>query len=315
MQTQHQDKLDASKNPYVLMPILLLMWGSLSAVSKLLLDRLDSYQVMFYMYGLGALLFLAVLLCKVRLKGALKSWKGADYGLLFACGLFTFLYDFFYLKSLELIPAVEASMLNYLFPIFIVLFAVPMHREKLTLPKLVSVGTGFLGTVLLMTKGDPANLSFTNAKGDMLAILAAVSWGIFTNLVKKNSKDTMISTFLITLVALVLSAVTMLGYSSWIVPGRADFLGVLWLSLSNIVLGFFLYFRALAYSPASLIASFTFFTPFVTLLFIYLLLGERLTWIDGFAALLILFGVPMQKIGSLFAARARKPSASYKQEV
>ncbi|AFC29564.1 hypothetical protein PM3016_2684 [Paenibacillus mucilaginosus 3016] len=313
MQTPHQDKLDASKNPYVLMPILLLMWGSLAAVSKLLLERLDSYQVMFYMYALGAVIFLAILIRKVRLKEALKSWKVSDYGLLFACGLFTFLYDFFYLKSLELIPAVEASMLNYLFPIFIVLFAVPIHNEKLTWAKLVSVGMGFLGTALLTTKGDLANLNFTNAKGDVLAILAAVSWGIFTNLVKKNKKDMVVSTFLITAVALVLSTAAMLVYSRWILPGQADFLGVLWLSLSNIVLGFFLYFRALAYSPASLIASFTFFTPFVTLLFIVLLLGERLTWVDGLAAVLILFSVPMQKIGSVLAAR--RPPGTIKHDV
>nr|WP_236285644.1 EamA family transporter [Paenibacillus allorhizoplanae] len=76
-----------------------------------------------------------------------------------------------------------------------------------------------------------------------------------------------------------------------------------WLCLSNIVFGFFLYFRALKYSSASLIASFTFFAPFVTLVFIMILLGERLTWLDGLAAVLILFSVPVQKLGDVIRKR------------
>lgn len=296
------NKLKASQNPFVLMPILLLMWGSLTAISKLLLNNLDSYQVLFYMYGIGVVAFLAFVIFKVQIKDVF-SWKLPEIALLLSCGTLTFLYDFFYLKSLELIPAVEASMLNYLFPIFIVLLAVPIHKEKLNLLKMISIGMGFMGTMLLMTKGDLANITLTNLKGDIFAILAAVSWGLFTNLIKKNQKDMLLSTFLITVVAFVLSVGGILASSHFIFPQRTDFLGVLWLSISNIILGFFLYFRALKYSSASLIASFTFFTPFVTLIFIVLLLGEKLTVIDCLAALLIIFSVPIQKIGNLVGDR------------
>ncbi|CAH1199226.1 hypothetical protein PAECIP111893_01269 [Paenibacillus plantiphilus] len=71
------------------------------------------------------------------------------------------------------------------------------------------------------------------------------------------------------------------------------------------MLGFFLYFRALKYSPASIIASFTFFTPFVTLIFIMLLLGEKLTALDGVAALLILLSLPVQRIGNRSLSKRR----------
>ncbi|AKG34384.1 DMT family transporter [Paenibacillus durus] len=301
---KRDNKLEASKNPFILMPILLLMWGSLAAVSKLLLNHLDSYQVLFYMYGLGAAVFLVIVMLKGQLR-AIFSWKRSEIILLLSCGVFTFLYDFLYLKSLELIPAVEASMLNYLFPIFIIVLAIPIHKEKLNLYNMISIGMGFMGTILLVTKGDFANIRFTNFKGDMLAILAAISWGFFTNLIKKNQKDMLISTFSITAAAFILSIGAMLASSHFIIPQRADFYGVLWLSMSNIVFGFFLYFRALKYSSASLIASFTFFTPFVTLLFIVLLLGERLTVTDCLAAVLILFSVPVQKIGNLLGDRKK----------
>lgn len=293
----------ASQNPFVLMPILLLMWGSLAAISKLLLNNLDSYQVLFYMYGIGSVAFFVIVILKMQLSN-IFSWNSSDIILLLFCGTLTFLYDFFYLKSLELIPAVEASMLNYLFPIFIVLLAVPIHKEKLNLYKIISVAMGFMGTILLITKGDLANITFTNFKGDVFAILAAVCWGLFTNLIKKNQKEMLASTFFITVVAFVLSVGAIVTTSHFVLPQRADFYGVLWLSMSNIVLGFFLYFRALKYSSASLIASFTFFTPFVALVFIVLLLGEKLTTTDFIAALLIIFSVPIQKLRNFVGKKA-----------
>ncbi|CAH1199222.1 hypothetical protein PAECIP111893_01268 [Paenibacillus plantiphilus] len=126
------------------------MWGSLAAVSKLLLNHLDSYQVLFYMYGLGAAVFVIIMCFKASLT-ELVTWRASELTLLLLCGILGFLYDFFYLKSLGLIPAVEASMLNYLFPIFIVIFAVPIHKEKLDRYKIASIAMGLMGTVLLMT--------------------------------------------------------------------------------------------------------------------------------------------------------------------
>jgi len=295
-----------SRSPFVLMPLLLLMWGSLAAVSKLLLRNLDSYQVLFYMYGFGVVIFWAILRSRANWRLAL-TWKAREAALLLACGALTFLYDFFYLKSLERIPAVEASMLNYLFPIFIVLLAIPIHGETMNRYKAASVLMGAAGTVLLVTEGNLGSIAFTDIEGDAFAVAAAVSWGLFTNLVKKNRQDLMLSTFAIAAVAFVLSAGALLLSSRFVVPRSGDLYGVLWLSVSNVVLGFFLYFRALKYSSASLVASFTFFTPFVTLLFIVLLLNERLTPTDAAAAALIICSVPLQKLGE----RAGKRIASH----
>lgn len=298
-------RVQASKNPFILMPILLLMWGSLAATSKLLLNHLDSYQVLYYMYGLAVIVFLIILIFKGSLKDIL-SWKLSEISLLALCGILAFLYDILLFKALEVIPAIEASMLNYLFPIFIVIFAIPINKEKLNIYKVSSILIGFTGTVLLITKGDLVSLKFTNFNGDMMAIIAAISWGLFSNLVKKNTKDMLLSTFFITVISFVLSIFGVTFFSSFKLPQITDFYGVLWLSMSNIVAGSFLYFQALKYSPASLIASFTFFTPCVTLIFIFLLLGEKLTMIEFFASLLILSSVPVQKISVLIKNKNRK---------
>lgn len=298
-------KMDVTKNPFILMPVLLLMWGSLAATSKLLLKNLDNCQVLFYIYGFAVLIYSVFLLGKNKM-GELRTWKGKDVVLLLLCGLFAFLYDFLYVRALEILPAIEASMLNYLFPVFIVLFAIPINQEKLNIFKVVSIGFGFTGTVLLLSKGNFANISFTSIKGDLLAILAAVSWGLFTNLTKKNNKDIVLSNIFITITAFILSISSLLAFSRFKVPEPADFSGLIWLSISNIILGFFIYIRALKYSSASLVASFTYFTPIVTVLFIILMVGERLTMIDFWAFLLICIGVPIQQLGKVKFIQHRK---------
>ncbi|MFK7692404.1 DMT family transporter [Paenibacillus sp. HJGM_3] len=283
-----------TRNPYVLMPLLLLAWGSFAATNKLLLASMDSYLVLFYMYGFALIVFLAILMVQGKLKG-FGSWNGRDFGLLAGCGTLAFLYDFLYLQALERLPAVEASMLNYLFPIFIVLFAIPIHRERFTWNKALSLALGLLGSVLLITKGDWASFTFTNAVGDVLAIFAAVCWGLFTNLVKMNERDAALSNLFITFVAFVWTAGAMWGNSSLSVPSLPNLGGLVWLAVGNIVLGFLLYFQALKHASASLVASFTFFTPCVTLLFILVMVGERLSWIDLGAFLLIFISVPIQQ--------------------
>lgn len=287
------NKLWTTTNPYVLMPLLLLMWGSFAATNKLILVRMDSYNVLFFMYGLAFVAFSVILIVKATVR-ELFSWRAQDYVLLVACGILAFLYDFLYIQALEVLPAVEASMLNYLFPLFIVLFAIPLHKERLTLGKVLSMGLGFSGTLLLVTKGNWANLSFTNLKGDLMAIAAAVCWGLFTNLVKMNKKDMLLSNSLITATAFILSIGALFAFSTYRAPHVPDFLSVLWLSMGNIVLGFFLYFRALKYASASLVATFTFFTPFVTLIMIVILVGEKVSLIDLVAFLLIFLSVPVQ---------------------
>ncbi|TYP74872.1 DMT family transporter [Paenibacillus methanolicus] len=293
MHAQHQKAW--STNPYVLMPILLLMWGSVAAVSKLLLGRLDSYQLLFYMYGIGAAVFALIVLSRGGWS-AVRRWTFKAWLILAACGLFTFLYDFLYFKALERIPAVEASMLNYLFPIFIVVLALPMNKERPTGGTAVAVLMGLAGTWLLMTEGNMARLRFTDLAGDLYAIGAAVSWGVFTNLLKWNKQDAVLSAFAITCFSLLLAICALAMNSGFAWPARADFYGAFWLAMSNVVLGFFLYLRALSHSPATLIAGFTFFTPVVTLAFIFILLGEPLTPTDGMAALLILLSMPAGRI-------------------
>jgi len=275
--------------------MLLVLWGSFAAVSKLVLRDIDSFQSQFYMFAIALFTMTIVLILNGKIK-MLASISIKDYGFLFLCSVFSFGYYFFYMMSLRTIPAVEASMLNYLFPIMILIFSVPINGEKLNRNKVISVLVGFLGMIIILTNGNFQNVKMTNLKGDLLAIAGAICWGIFSNLGKKNKIDNLISNYIFVVMSFIFSWICMSAFSDFVVPDFKSFVGLFWLGLSNIVVSYYIWFKALKIASSSLIASLSFITPFITLVFIMLLLGEEITLIQIIGLLIILFGTAIQSV-------------------
>lgn len=263
-------------HPYVLMILLLLLWGSFAAVSALTLDHVDNFQVLFYMFG-SALVMMTVLLFRNNHIAELKALKLKEWTKLSLYALPSFLYYVFYMISLQMIPAVEASMLNYLFPIMIVLLAVPINGEKLNTIKLLSVGLGFVGMVIIITNGNLQSIKLSNVMGDLFAIVGAVMWGLFSNLGKRNQINSFVSNYIYTGISFILSIICLLVFSELQLPNLQATVGLLWLGLSNIVLAYYIWFKVLKSSSIILVSSFSFVTPFVNLLFIMVLLNESIS--------------------------------------
>ncbi|MCL2343838.1 MAG: DMT family transporter [Firmicutes bacterium] len=288
----------AKNNSYILMGILLIFWGSFAAVSKLVLSDMDSYQVLFYMFGFSAV----IMTIQAFVKGKWREVKQLcmkDVMRLSLYGFIQFLYYFFYILALKLIPSVEASMINYLFPVFIVLFSVPINREKLTWIKIISSVICFAGVIIIVTGGKFGDIKITNLAGDLLALGAAISWGLFSNLGKKNQVDSFISYYIYTSISFLLSVFSIIDLSHFILPNVAGLAGCLWLGLSNVVLAFPIWFKVLKRSSAASAANLAFFAPFVTLLFIATLTGEQITLAAIIGMLLIIAGNVIQNLVSI----------------
>jgi drug/metabolite transporter (DMT)-like permease len=183
---------ERKKNPYILMAFMLILWGSFAAVSKWTLVGLESWQMQFYMFAI-AMIFMLFLLpfynhskqfAQISRKKAIK---------LSLIGFISYLYYVSYTTALKFIPAIEASMLNYLFPIAIVLFALWLHKEKLSLAKWLLILSGFIGTCIIISNGALLDFRLTNGWGDLLAIGGAFLWGLFSILGRSNDAPLFVS--------------------------------------------------------------------------------------------------------------------------
>jgi drug/metabolite transporter (DMT)-like permease len=74
-------------------------------------------------------------------------------------------------------PAAEGNLLNYMWPLLIVLLSAPLLGLRLTLRHLLGVATGLLGSLLLLAQGT----TFTTGAmlGYLCAVGAAVTWALY----------------------------------------------------------------------------------------------------------------------------------------
>ena len=88
-------------------------------------------------------------------------------------GLFGF--HFFYFTAIRNAPPVEANLINYTWPLLIVLFSALLPGETLRLHHIVGTVLGLAGAVLLITGGE--GIAFSG--GSMLGYAAAVTSSLF----------------------------------------------------------------------------------------------------------------------------------------
>jgi len=93
-------------------------------------------------------------------------------------GLFGF--HFLYFTSLRNAPPVEANLINYLWPLLIVLFSGLLPGERLRWFHLAGAGLGLVGAALLVTRGQGLDLDPRYAFGYGVAILSALTWSSYS---------------------------------------------------------------------------------------------------------------------------------------
>jgi drug/metabolite transporter (DMT)-like permease len=93
-------------------------------------------------------------------------------------------YHALYFAALQLAPPAEANLVNYLWPLLIVLLSAPLAGERLGWPHLLGALLGFAGVVLLAFG---RGLSFTGAYalGYVLALGCAFTWSLYSVLSRR----------------------------------------------------------------------------------------------------------------------------------
>jgi drug/metabolite transporter (DMT)-like permease len=94
-------------------------------------------------------------------------------------------YHALYFLALKTAPPATANLINYLWPLCIVLFAVPLAGEKLRWWHLAGVALGLAGTALVLLSGGGVELSSAYVVGYLAALGCAVVWGLYSVLSRR----------------------------------------------------------------------------------------------------------------------------------
>ena len=160
----------------------ILMWALL-ALFTAASGAVPPFQMNAICFAIGALLgVIAILRDPSRLKAFRQPWPVWALGI---GGLFG--YHFLYFTALRHAPAVEASLICYLWPMLIVTGSALMPGERLGWHHLVGVVCGFAGTALIVTGGEGFSLKTEYLYGYVIAIAAAFTWSSYSLLSRRFS--------------------------------------------------------------------------------------------------------------------------------
>ena len=215
-----------SSNFYAAVTIIL--WGAMPALTKDLLNALPPFETL-ALSSLFAFLFLFAGNWRARSLKKLSSEEIFTAARLGFLGLF--LYSAFFYYGLARMTSQEACILNYLWPLMIVLFSCPILGEELTRRKLLAVGMSFVGIVLVMFGGVEENFSSEKIWGALSCIIAAACYGLFSVLNKRRRLEQKLSMMIIWATTAICAGVSGYLFERWSLPSVGEFFGLLWLGI------------------------------------------------------------------------------------
>lgn len=280
---------------YVYVSLASILWASTAAVSKLLLAHLDNLQVLFFSTLFASLSLLIISLVQGKFT-VLKKYSLKDYAIFAMMGFIgVFLYRFFLQAALVLMSAQEAFIVNYTWPIMVVIFARIILKEKMTLKKVIGLLLSFIGVVIVTTKGNLSVLSFS-VGGVLFALAGAVVYGFYSVLGKRQAYEKFTSTTFFYIFSFIFSAISLFLFSSIPSLSLEQLGGLLWLGIFPSGLAFVFWLLALKYGDTAKISNLIFMTPFLSLIYIYFLLGEKILLSSIIGLAVIVAGILIQSI-------------------
>jgi drug/metabolite transporter (DMT)-like permease len=153
----------------------IVMW-SLLAVMTVATGRIPAFQLAAMTFAIGGMVGLLTWIGRGsaihNLRQPLLAWVLGIGGL--------FGYHALYFLALRFAPPAEAGLLNYLWPLLIVLFSSLLPGERLAAHHIVGAMLGLAGTVLLFTGNGGIGLTYGQVPGLAAAFIAAFVWAAYS---------------------------------------------------------------------------------------------------------------------------------------
>lgn len=285
------------RKSYIYAILAVFFWATAASAFKISLRYIHYLHLLFFS-SLFSLLSLLVILIFQRKLYLIRSCSIKHY--LYSAGLGflnPFLYYLVLFKAYSLLPAQQAMTLNYIWPIMLVLLSIPLLKQRIGLISIIAIFVGFIDVLIISTEGNISTLKFTNTTGVALALCSSVIWALFWILNLKDKRDVAVKLFLNFLSGFIFIAVVTLTYGKLIINSIQVIIGPLYIGLFEMSITFILWLTALQLSKTTAqVSNLIYLAPFLSLVGIYLILGEKILIPTFLGLILIISGILLQRL-------------------
>jgi len=236
------------------------LWGALATLS-VSAGPIPPFQMVAMTFTVGATIGILRALARGVGWAGLVGWP-ARVWLLGVGGLFG--YHALYFAALQLAPPAEANLVNYLWPLLIVLLSAPLAGERLGWPHLLGAFLGFAG-VALLAFGRGLTFTSAHALGYALALGCAFTWSIYSVLSRRFGETPTDAIAAFCSVSAALSLVCHLLFERTVWPASTHaWLAVLALGLGPAGAAFYLWDHAVKRGDIRALGALSYATPILS---------------------------------------------------
>jgi len=254
-----------------------LFWSTAASAFKLTLARLDPLSMLVWSSATSTVFLLGIAAVRGKF-GILAGMTVGEWGRSAVLGFLNpFLYYVTLFTAYKLLSAQEALVLNYTWPIMLVLLSAPLLGQQIRPGSIAALAVSFSGVVVIVTRGNFSAVSFSNPLGVSLALSTAVVWGIYWIFNMRDRRDEVVklaANFLFGTFYTVIAAAVFTGLT---IPDIGGLVGSVYIGLFEMGITFVLWLTALSTAETTAsVSNLVYVSPFLSLIWIRIVVGEQL---------------------------------------
>ena len=276
----------------------ILFWSTVATAFKISLRYYDYVQLLMLATATSIIIFLVITIveCKWNLfvsQSTKDILNSALLGFLSPFAYYTVL-----LKAYSLLPAQVAQPLNYTWPVVLVLLSAPLLKQRLTWIKVIAALVSFAGVFMIATEGNLSEFRIKQPLGFTLAVSSSVIWALFWLFNVRDKRDEIIKLLTNFIFGFVYILIYVVFFGSFDFPVDYHLLAPVYVGFFELGFSFFLWMKALQLTEhTSKISNLVFLSPFLSLVFIALILGENIYYTTIIGLVLIVAGIIIERSG------------------
>lgn len=269
-----------------------LCWSTVATAFKIGLQNMSALQLLTVSMWVATIALGLYIFITKDYREILSSPRQEIYRAM-GTGCIIFSYYMILFTAYERLPAQIAQAINYTWAIFLTLFSVWFLRQKLDSKEFVWILFAYSGIVII-SLGGGASFGKLDVFGLFLAFLSTVFYALYWVFGLKNTLSNINQLFINFLIGSLCGTISIILLQEKIV--WEHILPAVYIGLFELSISFVLWGMALRLSTSvSLVASLPFLSPFISLIWIYFILGENIAYTTLLGLIFIVVGSYMQQ--------------------
>lgn len=264
----------------------ILLWSSLALLTTAT-EGLPPFEVLAASFGFAALFGLI----RTSLRGH-RGWRELrqPWPALALASAALFGYHALYFIALKRAPAAEANLLNYLWPLLIVLFAGLLPGVHVRGAQVVGTLLGLVAAIVLVTRGSGIGIQPQYLPGYLAALAAAVIWAAYSVLNRRYASVPSAAITVACMLVAVSGAMTHLAFERSVPPTTLQWGALALMGLGPVGAAFLLWDHGTKHGDIALLGSLSYLAPLLSTLLLVLAGRAEPHWSQAVAITLLLLG-------------------------